>query len=655
MVPLPHRPNPLRSGAVAFAQLKGLRQQQRQPPPSPRREYCTTTSLSSSSSSLSSSSIGRTIEPLDHLVLPNDSPPSPSPPRSVAIVGGGLAGLATAYGLLEKAVQQQRRQEHGPTAAAEEEFTLTVWDTTAYPGQGGASAVAGGLVHPLSPRGKLVHWGLEGLQASNRLIDLACAAVAAADASMDDPSNHNHNNDKNSNNHNNHTINNTINNNTIVLCDSIVRLATTPTQVEQLQQTAQELPQYCQWMNADEAHASLLLLLSNNNSQQGVVLGALRLTNGCRVIHVPSYLQGLWRACQQLVLSPPQPSPPRIRLEWKQIAPPSSSSSSPSSHASLLLQEQLKEYDTVVWCAGAAIFQDYYLPQPIHNPKKASPPPPPPLFPIQMVRGQSIEFISRESHDTKRLLALPHALLCGKYVSPLPPVLVPDRRDNNNSPRCCWHARVLVGATHEFQATPSSAQHVVEDLQRATEFMAPRLWSNGDTDKNNTSNQKDSKDNDNDSTCPYEIHRITMGYRVQSQRGKYGRLPLLGKLTSDLLGPPSLRQEPPPQSHLPRNDAPQALVDENNNNNNNHHQPKAWIFTGLSSRGLLYHALCAERLVEAIWTNDETTLMDRYPELAWWKTFATTNHNHHNHKNKNKNDPAATAAAATIAPPVSKS
>ena len=61
-------------------------------------------------------------------------PPSPAPirtseipPQNIAIVGGGLAGLSTAYHLLK----------NSPTSS------ITIFDKT-LPGQGGASSVAGG-------------------------------------------------------------------------------------------------------------------------------------------------------------------------------------------------------------------------------------------------------------------------------------------------------------------------------------------------------------------------------------------------------------------------------------------------------------------------------------------------------------------------------
>ena len=62
--------------------------------------------------------------------------------NNVAVVGGGLAGLSVSYQLLEKSRGTKMQ--------------LTIIDKN-LPGEGGASSVAGGLLHPFSPRGKLIH------------------------------------------------------------------------------------------------------------------------------------------------------------------------------------------------------------------------------------------------------------------------------------------------------------------------------------------------------------------------------------------------------------------------------------------------------------------------------------------------------------------
>ena len=74
--------------------------------------------------------------------------------KDVAIVGGGLAGLATAWQL---------------ATAARPPASITIWDPRP-PGRAEASSVAGGLLHPLSPRNKLLWAGPEGFEATTGLL-----------------------------------------------------------------------------------------------------------------------------------------------------------------------------------------------------------------------------------------------------------------------------------------------------------------------------------------------------------------------------------------------------------------------------------------------------------------------------------------------------
>eukprot|EP00964_Phaeocystis_antarctica_P122981 scaffold86650_cov59-Phaeocystis_antarctica.AAC.1 len=83
--------------------------------------------------------------------------PSAAAPERIAIVGGGLAGLATAIHLLDGGA-------HGRTPRV-----LHIYDPSA-PGCGGASAVAAGLLHPFTPRGREIWQGREGFAASCALL-----------------------------------------------------------------------------------------------------------------------------------------------------------------------------------------------------------------------------------------------------------------------------------------------------------------------------------------------------------------------------------------------------------------------------------------------------------------------------------------------------
>jgi glycine/D-amino acid oxidase-like deaminating enzyme len=317
------------------------------------------------------------------------------------------------------------------------------------------------LLHPLSPRGKLVHWGNEGLEASNRLIKIA--------TSYDSD---------------------------VQLRDELFRLAMNSKQAKDLQMTAEQLPNICQWINVDDLVSRDII----HYSAKDKILGALRLHKGCQVIHVPSYLQALWRACQDK----------NDRIKWKLIDADNST-----------LQEHLSDFDVVLLSCGSGLFSSFFAAD---------------TLPVQLVRGQSVEMRLPEK-ETR----FEHGLLSGKYMSPLP-----DK------------SLVLIGASHEFQVEPLPPDELVAELRNRTQDMAPYVWSKG------------------------AIERITRGTRVQSQRGKHGRLPVVGRIDCGL-------------------------------------HPNVWLFTGLSSRGLLYHALYGQMIAEAILANSEDTLRQRFSDIFWWR------------------------------------
>eukprot|EP00960_Hanusia_phi_P047932 758671-Hanusia_phi.AAC.6 len=82
------------------------------------------------------------------------------PPRSVSILGGGWAGLSMAFHLKELANHLQHTMR------------ISVVDKD-MAGQGGASAVAAGLLHPFTPRAKKIWMGDAGMQATRRLVEAA--------------------------------------------------------------------------------------------------------------------------------------------------------------------------------------------------------------------------------------------------------------------------------------------------------------------------------------------------------------------------------------------------------------------------------------------------------------------------------------------------
>jgi hypothetical protein len=366
------------------------------------------------------------------------------------------------------------------------------------------------LLHPLSPRGKLVHWGLEGLAATNGMVD---AALQASDAPSD----------------------------AILLRPELYRVATSNDQVEQLRQTAALYPQIAEWH--DPEHAT-----------NPTLFGALRLFNGCCVLHVPSYLRGLYYACRH------EAARKGSSIRWQQLGSPQNT----SVQGARTLDD--KNWGVTVYCYGSSMFDrrstkdstSWFSPSGFDGSsttRERS------VLPIQLVRGQSIEVQLRQP--------LPHALLCGKYISPVPHH--PDR--------------VLIGATHEFQLEPLPEQRVVRELKDRTVDFAPFCWEEAD--------EIESDDSDLPLSFARLVH-MTQGYRVQSARGKYGRRPIIGQLPSSMV----------------------ATTDDSPNQS-------LWIFTGLSSRGLLYHGLYSQLLSQAILQRNENLLLRHCPDILWWKNDVT--------------------------------
>jgi glycine/D-amino acid oxidase-like deaminating enzyme len=227
------------------------------------------------------------------------------------------------------------------------------------------------------------------------------------------------------------------------------------------------------------------------------------------VIHVPLYLNALWEACELKA---------KGRITWKQMQINDQST-----------QLFGKHHDTVIYAAGAGIVQNEML----HSKDDL-------CLPVQLIRGQSIimstpkenEYISSE------------ALLCGKYISPMPLSVQSEAKERS----------FVIGATHEFKSTKLDEAEVVNELKQRCYQLSPYLWETG------------------------VVKKFTSGVRMQSNRGKYGRMPIVGRLDNS-----------------------------------------SWIFTGLSSRGLIYHGLFGRWLAEAVLQDNEQTLSEYFEEFDWWK------------------------------------
>jgi hypothetical protein len=349
---------------------------------------------------------------------------------------------------------------------------------------------------------------------------------------------------------------------TIRLRDELYRIAISKEQEEQLQEIASLYPTMAEWK--DNIHPD-----PDRNDDPSTLTevagcrpkGGLRLHNGCCVLHVPSYLRGVYKACQILAQNT------NSSIRWCPIVSKKSPSEGQRVNDTNNVQTEQQDYDATVYCYGSNMFQrsasnnhlvDFTalssssssspVPEASNNRRTAV------SFPVQLVRGQSME--------VTLVQPLLHATLCGKYISPLP---LP-----SSSPSQPTHDRALIGATHEFSNIPLSTEQVIADLQTRTKEFAPFLYNHFPSDATLSNHV-------------ISVDRITCGYRVQSTRSDYGRRPIIGKI--------------PSVSHS-----------------------SDWIFTGLSSRGLLYHAWYGQLLAQAILQDDESVLLESCPNILWWKS-----------------------------------
>lgn len=307
----------------------------------------------------------------------------------------------------------------------------------------------------------------------------------------------------------------------------LYRIALSDANVKQLQDTATKYPELATWLPKEEL----------DNLLGAETMGGVKLGNGCQVIHVPTYLKGLWEECER------KAAEMNGSITWEQ-----------TSHKELendndIINEKLSNHEAVILAAGAGLLQDGLICNNHHEDG----------LPVQLVRGQSIEMTLQFSD--KDIIASNEAILCGKYISPLPALNEATDETTKQS------KRFVIGATHEFMSEALETSHVVDELKKRSYPFASNLWDNG------------------------EIDRITTGVRMQSNRGKFGRMPIIGKF--------STAKNP---------DVDRRVASD-----------RLWIFTGLSSRGLIYHGLFGRILAEAVSHDNEVTLQQQFQEFDWWR------------------------------------
>ena len=123
--------------------------------------------------------------------------------------------------------------------------------------------------------------------------------------------------------------------------------------------------------------------------------------------------------------------------------------------------------------------------------------------------------------------------------------------------------RFVIGATHEYKDDALSLKETIEELKSRSYSLAPKIWDHG------------------------KVDRLTTGVRLQSERGNLGRMPIIGQY--------------------------------NNTSNTAINHQNLWLFTGLSSRGLIYHGVFGKWLAAAVLKGDEETVRTQFPEFDWWR------------------------------------
>jgi glycine/D-amino acid oxidase-like deaminating enzyme len=100
--------------------------------------------------------------------------------RRIAIVGAGFAGIATAYHVFRQVADAHAEATADGNDRMVAPVRVTLIDEKRV--AGGASGVAAGLLHPYTPRGKIIWRGTEGVTATLELVEAAENAERAMEA-----------------------------------------------------------------------------------------------------------------------------------------------------------------------------------------------------------------------------------------------------------------------------------------------------------------------------------------------------------------------------------------------------------------------------------------------------------------------------------------
>ena len=335
-----------------------------------------------------------------------------------------------------------------------------------------------------------------------------------------------------------------------ILRDHLYRVALNDKNVNQLQNLPSLCPDLAKWMSMEE--------MNDKFGLQGS-LGGVELSNGCKVVHVPTYLSGLLKECETKAKEM-DGSVKWIKgsiNKWGDIDS---------------FNQQLAKCDAVILSAGAGLIHDQIISKEDCE------------LPVQLIRGQSVEISLPKEDTTNENFDCNEAFLCGKYVAPLEP-------KNASTPR------FVIGATHEYRSKPFSPSEVIEELKSRSYQMAKHFWDNG------------------------KVDNLTTGFRMQSNRGNLGEYSYsmqdIHTINLYFFLQLSFLNVTVPCCYIVTGRIP--IIGRYNDATEGISHPNTWMFAGLSSRGLIYHGIFGRWLAEAILLDDEEHLESQFAEYNWWK------------------------------------
>lgn len=234
------------------------------------------------------------------------APPGTPIPQNIAVVGGGLAGLAVTYHLLNSTARYARKRGFDS-----ETIRVTIFDPM-LPGEGGASAAAAGLLHPFTPRAKKKVWKpARSMDAALQLIDIAQAKTPDRK---------------------------------LVHFPGLLRLALTEKMETDFRQAAHRFPKEIDFLTPDKVRAMC------PSAPEDVCAAFIK---DAAVVDTGTYLRTLWQICKD-----------SGRVNWRrqEIAGLASllrdrQAETPTNDAERTGgdESELARFDTIILCAGASI------------------------------------------------------------------------------------------------------------------------------------------------------------------------------------------------------------------------------------------------------------------------------------------------------------